>query len=248
MMLRLFRFHNKAEKDLAKYINNVFGFYPHNISLYQLAFTHKSMGTKKLNGITISNERLEYLGDAVLSSIVAEYLFKKFPTKQEGFLTEMRSRIVSRASLNKLSMKLGFDKMVMYAKSHDKHAQFRSIGGNAFEAFTGALFLDRGYNFTYKIIVDHIILIHLDIDDIEKNDINYKSKLLEWSQKEKHHVEFKHVGTKGDNFDKLYEIQVVIDDKEYGKALDYSIKGAEQLAAEKTWHQMEEESQDIEKQ
>lgn len=247
-MLSLFRYHNKAEKDLAKYIFNVFGFYPHNITLYQLAFTHKSMGTKKLNGITISNERLEYLGDAVLSSIVAEYLFKKYPTKQEGFLTEMRSRIVSRASLNKLSMKLGFDNMVMYAKSHDKHAGFRSIGGNAFEAFTGALFLDRGYNFTYKIIVDHIILIHLDIDDIEKNDINYKSKLLEWSQKEKHNVEFKHIGTQGDKFNKLYIVQVMIDDKEYGKASDFSIKGAEQLAAEKTWHLMEEESQDTEKQ
>ena len=101
-MLSLFRYHNKAEKDLARYINNVFGFYPHNISLYQLAFTHKSLSTKKLNGIIINNERLEYLGDAVLSSIVAEYLFKKFPAKQEGFLTEMRSKIVSRASLNNL--------------------------------------------------------------------------------------------------------------------------------------------------
>ena len=247
-MLSLFRYHNKAEKDLARYINNVFGFYPRNISLYQLAFTHKSLSTKKLNGIIINNERLEYLGDAVLSSIVAEYLFKKFPTKQEGFLTEMRSKIVSRASLNKLSMKLGFDKMVMYAKTHDKHSGFRSIGGNAFEAFTGALFLDRGYNFTYKIIVDHIILIHLDLDDIEKNDVNYKSKLLEWSQKEKHRVEFKHAGTQGDGFDRLYVIQVLIDGKEYGKSSDFSIKGAEQLAAEKTWHIMEKESQDTEKQ
>ena len=244
-MLGLFRYHNKAEKDLARYINNVFGFYPRNITLYQLAFTHKSVGTKKLNGITISNERLEYLGDAILSSIVAEYLFKKYPTKQEGFLTEMRSRIVSRASLNKLSMKLGFDKMVMYAKSHDRHAQFRSIGGNAFEAFTGALFLDRGYSFTYKIIVDHIILMHLDIDDIEKNDVNYKSKLLEWSQKEKHHVEFIHLGVKDEGFKKMYVIQVIIDGTEYGQSVDFSIKGAEQLAAEKTWHQMEEGSQDI---
>ena len=244
-MLSLFRYHNKAEKDLARYINNVFGFYPHNISLYQLAFTHKSLSTKKLNGIIINNERLEYLGDTVLSTIVGEYLFKKFPTKQEGFLTEMRSKIVSRASLNKLSMKLGFDKMVMYAKSHDKHTGFRSIGGNAFEAFTGALFLDRGYNFTYKIMVNNVILMHLDLDDIEKNDVNYKSKLLEWSQKEKHHLEFRNVGTKNDGFDKLYVVQVFIDDKEYGQAVDFSIKGAEQLAAEKTWHAMEEESQDI---
>ena len=241
-MLNLFRYHDKAEKDLARYINNVFGFYPHNITLYQLAFTHKSVGTKKLNGITISNERLEYLGDAVLSSIVAEYLFKKYPTKQEGFLTEMRSRIVSRSSLNKLSMKLGFDQMVMCAKSHDRHSQFRSIGGNAFEAFTGALFLDRGYNFTYKIMIDHVLTLHLDIDDIEKNDVNFKSKLLEWSQKEKHNLEFKHVGTQGDKFDKLYIVHVVIDGKEYGKASDFSIKGAEQLAAEKTWHKMKDES------
>lgn len=244
-MLSLFRYHNKAERDLAKYIYNVFGFYPHNISLYQLAFTHKSLSTKKLNGITINNERLEYLGDTVLSTIVGEYLFKKYPTKQEGFLTEMRSKIVSRTSLNKLSAKLGFDKMVMYSKSHDKHTQFRSIGGNAFEAFTGALFLDRGYNFTRKIIVDHVILIHLDLEDIQNNEVNYKSKLLEWSQKEKHHLEFKHIGTKGEGFEKLYEIQVVIDEKDFAKALDFSIKGAEQLAAEKTWHMMEEESQDI---
>ena len=206
-MLSLFRYHSKAEKDLARYINNVFGFYPHNIALYQLAFTHKSLSTKKLNGIIINNERLEYLGDTVLSTIVGEYLFKKFPTKQEGFLTEMRSKIVSRASLNKLSMKLGFDKMVMYAKSHDKHTGFRSIGGNAFEAFTGALFLDRGYNFTYKIMVNNVILMHLDLDDIQNNDINFKSKLLEWSQKEKHNVEFRHIGTKGEGFEKMYVIR-----------------------------------------
>ena len=247
-MLSLFRYHNKAEKDLARYINNVFGFYPRNISLFQLAFTHKSLNTKKFSSITINNERLEYLGDTVLSTIVGEYLFKKFPTKQEGFLTEMRSKIVSRASLNKLSMKLGFDKMVMYTKSNDKHTGFRSIGGNAFEAFTGALFLDRGYNFTRNIIVDHVILIHLDLDEIQNNEVNYKSRLLEWSQKEKHNVEFKTIGVKGDGSDKLYIIQAIVDDKEYGKASDFSIKGAEQLAAEKTWHMMEDELQYFEKQ
>lgn len=240
-MFGLFRYHNKAEKELGKYIHNVFGFYPHNISLFQLAFTHKSVGPRKLNGITISNERLEYLGDAILSSIVAEYLFKKYPTKQEGFLTEMRSRIVSRSSLNKLSMKLGFNNIIMYAKPHDKHSKFRSIGGNAFEAFTGALFLDRGYNFTYKIIVNHVILLHLDMTDIEKNEVNFKSRILEWAQKEKHHVEFRLTGTKGDGFDKLYIIKVIVDEKEYGTASDFSIKGAEQLAAEKTLHLMEDE-------
>lgn len=240
MMLELFRYHDKAEKELAKYINNVFGFYPHNIALYQLAFTHKSL-SQKMNGITVSNERLEYLGDAVLSAVVGEYLFKKYPTKQEGFLTEMRSRIVSRASLNKLSMKFGFENMVAYVHSHDKHSKFRSLGGNAFEAFTGAIFLDRGYRFTYKIIVDRIIKMHLDIDDIEKNEVNFKSRILEWSQKTKHNLEFKIVGTKGSNFDKLYITKLFIDGKEYSEACDYSIKGAEQLAAEKAWHILEEE-------
>ncbi|MDO5343003.1 MAG: ribonuclease III [Bacteroidia bacterium] len=243
-MLEFLRYHNKAERDLAGFIHNIFGFYPRNISLYKLAFTHKSMSAKLSGKITVSNERLEYLGDAVLSSIVAEYLFKKFPTKQEGFLTEMRSRIVSRASLNKLSYKFGFEKQIYYVKSHDAHGKFRCIGGNTFEAFTGAVFLDKGYDFTYKIIVDNVIKLHLDIDDIEKNEVNFKSKLLEWSQKYKHHIEYKIVETKGESYDKLYVIQVFIDDKGYGKASDYSIKGAEQLASEKTWHVLEEDFED----
>jgi len=240
-MFEHLRYHNKEERGLACFIHNVFGFYPHNIVLYQLAFTHKSRSERILSGVTVSNERLEYLGDAVLSSVVAEYLFKKYPTKQEGFLTEMRSRIVSRASLNKLSQKFGFEKQISYVKSHDTHGKFRSIGGNAFEAFTGAVFLDRGYDFTYKIIVDHVIKMHLDINDIEKNEVNFKSKLLEWSQKYKRHIEYKIINTKGDSYDKLYVIQVFIDDKGYEKAADYSIKGAEQLASEKTWNILKEE-------
>lgn len=241
----LLRYHDKAEKELARYIHNLFGFYPRNIFLYQLAFTHKSM-CHKMHNITVSNERLEYLGDAILSSIVAEYLFKKYPTKQEGFLTEMRSKIVSRASLNKLSMKFGFEKMVSYAHSNDKGSKFRSLGGNAFEAFVGAIFLDRGYKFTYKIVIDRIICMHMDIDELEKNEVNFKSKLLEWSQKNKVKLDFKNEGAKGDGFNKLYHIQVIINQKEYAEACDYSIKGAEQLAAEKTWHMLEEENgQDI---
>lgn len=240
-MFELLRYRNKSQRGLANFIHNIFGFYPGNIVLYELAFTHKSMSAKILSGVTVSNERLEYLGDAVLSSVVAEYLFRKFPTKQEGFLTEMRSRIVSRASLNKLSQKFGFEEKISYVKSHDSHGKFRCIGGNAFEAFTGALFLDKGYDFTYKIIVDNVIKLHLDIDNIEKNEVNFKSKILEWSQKHKHHIDYKIVNTKGESYDKLYEIQVFIDNKAYAKASDYSIKGAEQLASEKTWHILEEE-------
>lgn len=237
-LFTLFRYKNKIDRALACSIHNIFGFYPKNIELYKLAFTHKSMSEKTLNGYDISNERLEYLGDAVLGSVIAEFLFKKFPTKQEGFLTEMRSRIVNRSSLNKLSQKFGFEKMINYAKPHDIHNKFRFTGGNAFEALTGAIFLDFGYNFTYKIIVNRIVRLHIDLEELEKNEFNFKSRLLEWAQKEKHHVDFKLAGSKGTGFERLYIIQVLIDEKEYGQAADYSIKGAEHLAAEKTWQMM----------
>ncbi len=239
--LLLFRYRNKSDRALAASIHNIFGFYPKNIELYKLAFTHKSVSTKTM-GYVISNERLEYLGDAVLSSVVAEFLFKKFPTRQEGFLTEMRSKIVSRASLNKLSYKFGFENLIHYSKTNE-HAKSKSIGGNAFEAFAGALFLDRNYDFARKIIVDRIIKLHIDLDELEKNETNYKSKLLEWSQRQKCHVAFNQIGVKGAGYDRLYYVQVTIDDKEYGKAADHSIKGAEQLAAEKTWLMMNDKFQ-----
>lgn len=238
-LLTLLKYKNESDRALARSIHNIFGFYPKNIELYKLAFTHKSVSSK-LSGHTISNERLEYLGDAVLSAIVAQFLFKKFPTKQEGFLTEMRSKIVSRSSLNKLSQKFGLQSFIHYAKNNE-HCKFRSMGGNAFEAFTGALFLDFDYDFTYNIIVDRVIKLHINLDELEKNESNYKSRLLEWAQKEKHLVNFKQIGSKGYGFDKHYVIQVMIDDKEYGQATDYSIKGAEQLAAEKTWLMMNEQ-------
>ena len=226
-------------KPLSEFIHNDFGFYPHNIALYELAFTHKSASENSLGSFKLNNERLEYLGDTVLSTVVADYLFRLFPTKAEGFLTEMRSKIVSRSSLNKLSQKLGFEQMIHY--SHDTHSNFKSITGNAFEAFVGALYLDRGYDFTKHILIDRIIRVHIDLEQLEQTDVNFKSKMLEWCQKEKRHLNFKLLGEKGNRQDRLYQVVVVIDDKEYGQAADYSIKGAEQLAAEKTWNMLVEQ-------
>lgn len=227
------------DKPLSEFIHNDFGFYPINISLYQLAFTHKSASENSVGSYKLSNERLEYLGDAVLSTVVADYLFRLFPTKSEGFLTEMRSRIVSRASLNKLSQKLGFEQVIHY--SHDAHSNFKSMGGNAFEAFVGALYLDRGYNFTKYILINRIIKVHIDLEQVEQTDVNFKSKLLEWSQKERHQVAFNNNNEKNSR-EKLYHITVTIDGEEYGKGADYSIKGAEQLAAEKTWQMLVEKN------
>lgn len=227
------------DKKLSEFIHNDFGFYPTNIALYQLAFTHKSAADSMVGNYKPSNERLEYLGDAILSAVIADYLFRLFPTKPEGFLTEMRSRIVSRSSLNKLSQKLGFEEMIRY--SHDIHTAYKSIGGNAFEAFIGAMYLDKGYNFSKHIIIDRIVKVHIDLEQVEQTDINFKSKLLEWSQKSKHHVEFK-IDNEKYAKQRQYYVVTVIDGEEYGTGLDFSIKGAEQLASEKTWTMLKEQN------
>ena len=219
------------DKELAQSIRNIFGFYPGNIFLYQLALRHKSAAKEKIGGIKMSNERLEYLGDAVLSSIVADYLFKKYPYKEEGFLTEMRSKIVSRNQLNNLSMKLGLSKLVK--TSLMRNSKSKSVLGNAFEAFIGALYLDRGYNFTKKILVKRIIEVHFDIDKLEHENTNYKSQLIEWSQKEKITIQFKVVDEVGNGYGKQYIVNLFVNGKVKGVGRDYSIKGAEQTAAEK---------------
>ncbi len=211
---------------------------PGNIFLYQLALRHKSAANATINGHKLSNERLEYLGDAVLSAVVADYLFKKYPYKNEGFLTEMRSKIVSRSSLNKLSQKMGIDKLVNL--NGDLRSVFKSANGDAFEALMGAIYLDKGFIYTRNIVVKRIIEWHLDIDQLENSDFNFKSKLLEWSQKEKQNVEFVVASEQGEGFRRQYLIHIKLNGELVGEALDYSIKGAEQLAAEKTWATLNE--------
>jgi len=221
------------EKFLRNAIKNIFGFYPGNIFLYKLALRHKSASLTKIEGFRINNERLEYLGDAVLSAIVADYLFKRFPYENEGVLTEMRSKIVSRASLNKLSVKLGLSKLILL--SDNKNTQNKSAAGDAFEAFIGALYLDKGYDFTRKIMAKQIIPVHFDIDNLLYSDINYKSKLIEWAQKEKHDISFDVIKTETCKKGNKYTVEINIDNKAIAYAKDYSIKGAEKLAAEKGW-------------
>jgi ribonuclease-3 len=219
-----------SSKDLTRSIKNIFGFKPGNLHLYRLAFRHKS-ANKDVNGIKINNERLEYLGDAILGSVIADYLFKKFPYKGEGFLTEMRSKIVCRSNLDKLSRKLGIDRLI--ESSADSKSAAKSMRGDAFEAFIGALYLDKGYVFTKKVIIRRIINIHIDIDTLEHLDTNFKSKLIEWAQKEKKEVEFKVINEKGEKNKHQYEIEVYVDEDAISRGIDFSIKGAEKIAAEK---------------
>lgn len=218
-----------SDKNLAISIRNIFGYYPRNIYLYQLAFRHKSASKEFINGLKLSNERLEYLGDAVLSSVVADYLFRKFPYKEEGFLTEMRSRIVSRAQLNKLSKKLGLDKLIESEAFCNNHS--KSLHGDAFEAFVGAIYLDRGYQFTSKIILKRVIDVHFDIEKLQEQDVNFKSQMIEWSQKEKVPMEFKVVEEVGNGYGKQYIVELLVNNEVYANGRDFSIKGAEQIAA-----------------
>jgi ribonuclease-3 len=225
-----------SDKELRKAIKNVFGFYPGNIFLYKQAFRHKSASITHKSGLKINNERQEYLGDAILSSVVAHYLFKLFPGKDEGFLTEMRSKIVSRSSLNKLSHKMGLMQFIKISAA-DAHLM-KSAGGNAFEAFIGAMYLDKGYEFTRKVIVKRILKHHFDLEELMNTEISYKSKVIEWAQKEKINVQFSVVDEQNIKGQKQFQVALLVNKEPMAKALDYSIKGAENLAAEKAWHQL----------
>jgi ribonuclease-3 len=232
----LFSHLSPEEKQLSEYIRNIFGFRPKNIALYQVAFTHKSKSEITIGDYHVSNERMEYLGDAVLSLTVADYLFHTYPTQAEGFLTEMRSRIVSRVSLNKLSQKLGFEDYTKYIAEKGATDSFRSLGGNVFEALMGAIYLDQGFNFTKHIIVDRIIRLYIDLEELQQTEINFKSRILEWAQKgkKKKHVEFRLIDEDQQKNKKLFHVQIFIDGQPFADAIDYSIKRAEQFAAEKT--------------
>ena len=229
----------RKDKILFTAIKNLLGFYPGNIYLYKVALSHKSAPQVWLKGQQVNNERLEYLGDAVLSSVVADYLYKKFPHQHEGFLTEMRSRIVSRSRFNKLSLKMGLNKLIFYGNG--SFSSSKSIYGDTFEALIGAIYLDKGYNFTKKIIIKRIIDVHLDVDEIEKTDTNFKSRILEYAQREKLQLEFRVLQELGEGHRKQYLVELYIDNHPVSRGQDFSIKAAEQVAAEKACEELLED-------
>lgn len=217
------------DKEIIRYLKNVFGFKPHNVEVYKVAFIHRSASNNDCVCGRLNNERLEYLGDAVLDAIVADYLFKKYPLETEGFLTEMRSKIVNRERLNKLAVKIGLHEMLKI----DTHNYAKSANGDAFEAFVGAIYLDRGYEQTKRIVLDKIILTYLDIDALLLEDNNFKSKILTWVQKEHKKIMFKHqeVVSQGRGRRKVYRSMVLIDGKVCGEGEGATVKKAEQDAA-----------------
>lgn len=211
-------------------LTQIIGSYPRNTSLYQLAFRHKSFEQEVDGKLIPNNERLEFLGDAVLGTVVAHYLFKLFPYKDEGFLTEMRAKIVSREQLNKLSVKLGLDQHV----KENVDNKSKAIFGDALEALIGAIYLDQGYEGSKQFIINRILKYHIDMEKLEVTETNFKGKLIDWCQKEKKEIKFELMGEIGEGYGKKHEVYVAIDGKRYGKAMDFSKKKAEKRAAEIT--------------
>ena len=229
-------FSKSSEKQLKNAIKNIFGFNPGNIFLYHLAFLHKSATQETINGVKVNNERLEFLGDAILDAVAADYLFKTFPTRDEGFLTEMRSKLVSRVTLNKLSRKMGIDNLIQLDTSST--GTLRSFMGDAFEALVGAMYLDKGYDFTKKILLERIIQHYFDIDELVTQEVNFKSRIIEWAQKEHKQVQFLVIEETGSGYKKQYIVELMMDDSPLSQGQDFSIKGAEQIAAEKAWQKI----------
>jgi ribonuclease-3 len=214
-------------------VKQITGRKPSNLEVYKLAFSHTSIAKENVDGFKESNERLEYLGDAVLGMVIAEYLFKRFPYKDEGFLTEIRSRIVSRESLGQLGRKIGLDKLVVYDTKRKTALSFKYLHGDTMEAFIGAIFLDKGFKFCRHFIAHNILNAHIDLKQLIDNDTNYKSKIIEWAQRHNKIVKFQMVDEKGHSHQKQFKIQIVIGEEVISFGLGFSKKNAEQDAARK---------------
>lgn len=226
---RFYNYYFHKDKELARRLRSLLGFTPIHLSLFKLAFFHKSTFTSKDYAIA-NNERLEFLGDAVLSTIVAEYLFKKYPNSDEGFLTKMRSKIVKRNSLDDIADKMGLD---LYLANYNQTRLSKSMLGNALEALVGSLYIEVGYNKTKQYVIQRILRRYLDIHELESYDDNYKSQLLEWCQKNGRQIDYKVLAKyKSEKRDK-FKVAVYVDGRKMGTADDFNKKSAEQLASER---------------
>ena len=248
----IFLIGSSQDKQLARSIRQIVGRSPSNLALYRLATQHVSIAKRNSQGVRESNERLEYLGDAVLGVVVAEYLFKKFPFKDEGFLTEIRSRIVNRESLNQVARKLGVGDIIQFDEGGKsgrrdtavpgrdrrdavRHSRLshKSISGNTLEALVGAVYLDKGFRAARKFILKKILIPHFDLSSIVENDTNYKSKVIEWAQKHNREVRYEVVETRGGNQYKEFITQLLLDNEPISTGSGYSKKKSEQMASEK---------------
>jgi len=231
-ILKLPKGKSNSDEKLVRAIKNIAGITPSNLELFRLATVHSSIAKENGNGFKESNERLEYLGDAILGAAVADYLFKKFPFKSEGFLTEIRSRIVNREALNQLARKIGIANIVQYDQKN-AHLQ-QVILGNTLEAIVGAVYLDKGYLRTRKFVIDKLISPNYDLDELVNSNPNFKSRIIEWAQREGKEVRFEILNVKKGKNHKEFTAQVIVDNEPKGTGYGNSKKKAEQDAALKT--------------
>lgn len=216
-----------ADKKFKHTIYTITRLQPTNISLYKLALQHSSV--KELNN---SNERLEFLGDAVLSLIVAEYLFKKYPLQEEGFLTEIRARIVNRASMGELAQKIGMDELLNYDTRSINKNNLKFLYGNALEAFIGAVYLDQGYEQCRGFVIDRLLGIHINLKELVQTDSNYKSKIIAWGQKNRKKIYFELTNEKRIKNTREFVVQLLIEGHVTGQGCGKTKKQAEQMAAQ----------------
>ncbi|MCD8264759.1 MAG: ribonuclease III [Tannerellaceae bacterium] len=221
---------NKRGKEPYSSLYKILHFYPDNIHLYEQAFLHKSSSVDAGNGKWLNNERLEFLGDAILDAIIADIVYKHFRNKKEGFLTNTRSKIVQRDTLNRIAVELGIDKMIVFSAkvcSHNNH-----MFGNALEALIGAIYLDKGYDTCYNFVQNRLIKEHIDIDKVAKKEVNFKSSLIEWSQKNKLEITFDLIESFNDHDgNPVFQTCVMLTDIKIGVGIGYSKKESQQAAA-----------------
>lgn len=232
-------------KDKESYLcfYKMLGFYPRNIEIYQQALLHKSSSVKA-KGRLLNNERLEFLGDAILDAVVADIVYKRFEGKREGFLTNTRSKIVQRETLNRIAVQIGLDKLIKYTTRQSSHNSY--MCGNAFEALVGAIYLDRGYETCKFFMEERIIKPYLNLDKLSRKEVNFKSKLIEWGQKNRFLIEFILLEQSVDEEQNpVFETQVMVEQTPAGQGKGYSKKESQQEAAHETLNKIKNDPQFI---
>ncbi|MBR5726472.1 MAG: ribonuclease III [Muribaculaceae bacterium] len=230
------------DKELYVFIHRITGYYPRDIKLYQLAMIHRSKPVKLDNRHWANNERLEFLGDAVLDNVVADYLYKTYPGKHEGFLTSTRAKIVQRESLNRIGNSLQLDRHVQAMTHNSTHNSY--ICGNALEALVGAVYLDQGFKRCRKFIINRLIKRHFDLNDLVKTEQNYKSRLIEWTQKYRVSIEFELIEAYTDaNKNPVFRTAIMLGGIFAGDGVGYSKKESHQNASRKAFERLKKDTQ-----
>ena len=236
-IISIVKFLFAKEKELYVFIHGITGFYPLNIEYYRLAFVHRSMPVKTADGRWANNERLEFLGDAILDAVVGAYLYDRYPTKHEGFLTSTRAKIVQRESLNRIGRVFKLESHVRASSHSSSHNSY--ISGNAVEALVGAIYLDRGYSACKKFIEQRIIADNLDIKELVKTEQNYKSRLIEWTQKYRVTIEFRLIDTMTDaEGNPTFKTAILLGGVYAADGSGYSKKESHQNASKKAYERI----------